>query len=107
MALIPGTSRSGATIIGGMLNGLNRKASTEFSFFLAIPVMFGRIFRYIRTMKICYEDLVIITSGFLISFFTALLAIKLLILYLKNNNFIIFGWYRIFIGILLGFIIMY
>ena len=109
LALIPGTSRSGATIIGGMLNGLNRKASTEFSFFLAIPVMFGAasLDLYKNYKNLYYEDLIIITSGFLISFFTALLAIKLLILYLKNNNFIIFGWYRICIGILLGFIIMY
>jgi len=109
LALIPGTSRSGATIIGGMLNGLNRKASTEFSFFLAIPVMFGAasLDLYKNYKNLYYEDLIIITSGFLISFFTALLAIKLLILYLKNNNFIIFGWYRICIGIMLGFIIMY
>jgi undecaprenyl-diphosphatase len=109
LALIPGTSRSGATIIGGMLNGLNRKASTEFSFFLAIPVMFGAasLDLYKNYKNLFYEDLIIITSGFLISFFTALFAIKLLILYLKNNNFIIFGWYRIFIGLFLGFIIMY
>lgn len=109
LALIPGTSRSGATIIGGMLNGLNRKASTEFSFFLAIPVMFGAasLDLYKNYKYLFYEDLIIITSGFLISFFTALLVIKLLIIYLKNNNFIIFGWYRICIGILLGLIIMY
>ena len=62
---------------------------------------------YKNYKNLYYEDLIIITSGFLISFFTALLAIKLLILYLKNNNFIIFGWYRICIGLLLGFIIMY
>ena len=107
LALIPGTSRSVLPSLG-MLNGLNRKASTEFSFFLAIPVMFGAasLDLYKNYKNLYYEDLIIITSGFLISFFTALLAIKLLILYLKNNNFIIFGWYRICIGILLGFIII-
>jgi undecaprenyl-diphosphatase len=99
-SLIPGTSRSGATIIGGLLTGLSRKAATEFSFFLAIPTMFLAtgydVFKSWDTLA--QQDLVFFAVGFVTAFFSALLAIKGLIRYVAHHDFKIFAWYRIIFG---------
>ncbi|MFA7276969.1 MAG: undecaprenyl-diphosphate phosphatase [Pseudobdellovibrionaceae bacterium] len=100
-ALIPGTSRSGATIIGGLLLGLDRKVATEFSFFLAIPVMFGATLLDI----IKYRDVLtggeigVMATGFIVSFFAALAAVKLFVTYIGKHDFMPFAWYRIIFGV--------
>jgi undecaprenyl-diphosphatase len=99
-ALIPGTSRSGATIIGGMLFGLSRKAATEFSFFLAIPTLIGA--GAYDTWK--YRDLLspadtpLFAVGLVVSFASALLCVKWLIRYVAGHTFMPFAWYRIAFG---------
>lgn len=101
-ALIPGTSRSGATIIGGLLFGLSRKAATEFSFFLAIPTMFlATGYEVYKSWQIlAHQDLTFFAVGFVTAFFSALLAIKGLIRYVAHHNFNIFAWYRVIVGTL-------
>jgi undecaprenyl-diphosphatase len=101
-AMIPGTSRSGATIIGGMLFGLSRQAATEFSFFLAIPTMFlATGYDVYKSWHIlAQQDLAFFTVGFVTAFFSALLAIKGLIRYVAHHNFKIFAWYRVVFGTL-------
>jgi undecaprenyl-diphosphatase len=102
-ALIPGTSRAGATIIGALLVGLSRKASAEFSFLLAIPVM-GAVTAY-DLLKHYDEfvgaNLVALGVGFIVSFIVAFLAMKLFIKFLENFTFIAFGVYRILFGVVL------
>ncbi|OIN87195.1 MAG: undecaprenyl-diphosphatase [Alphaproteobacteria bacterium CG1_02_46_17] len=99
-SLIPGTSRSGATIMGGMIAKLDRKAATEFSFFLAIPVMFGATFldvtKYATTLTA--HDILLIAIGFVVSFFSGLVAIKFLVRYVSTHSFISFAIYRIIFG---------
>jgi len=102
-ALIPGTSRSGATIIGGLLFGLSRKAATEFSFFLAIPTLIiASIYDLYKHRDLL--DLAIDTpyfaAGLIAAFLSALLAIKALLRYISHNDFIIFAWYRIIFGLI-------
>lgn len=99
-SLIPGTSRSGATIIGGLLFGLSRKAATEFSFFLAIPTMFMATGYdvYKSWHVLAHQDLAFFAVGFVTAFFSALLAIKGLIRYVAHHNFNIFAWYRVIFG---------
>jgi undecaprenyl-diphosphatase len=99
-SLIPGTSRSGATIIGGMLSGLSRKAATEFSFFLAIPTMFMATGYdvYKSWQHLAATDLGFFTVGFVTAFFSALLAIKALLRYVAHHDFRVFAWYRIVFG---------
>lgn len=101
-SLIPGTSRSGATIIGGMLFGLSRQAATEFSFFLAIPTMFLATGYdvYKSWHSLAQQDLAFFAVGFVTAFFSALLAIKGLIRYVAHHNFKIFAWYRVVFGTL-------
>jgi undecaprenyl-diphosphatase len=100
-SLIPGTSRSGATIMGGMLAGLSRAVATEFSFFLAIPIMVAA-FGY-EMFKARHDlsggDLGHIAIGFAVSFVFALLAVKALIRYVMRHDFQAFAWYRIVLGI--------
>lgn len=109
LALIPGTSRSGATIVGAMLIGTSRIVATEFTFFLAIPAMLGA--SLLKIIKFGFEftgmETLILTVGTLTSFLVSILAIKFLIRYIKNNNFKPFGYYRIGLGsiILIYFII--
>ncbi len=100
LALIPGTSRSGATIIGGLLFGLSRKAATEFSFFLAIPIMFAATFYDVyKSREILHvDDLGMFAVGFVAAFISALLAIRGLIRFISNHNFSVFAWYRIVFG---------
>jgi undecaprenyl-diphosphatase len=99
-SMIPGTSRSGATIIGGLLTGLSRQAATEFSFFLAIPTMFLATGYdvYKSWHYLAGQDLGFFTVGFVTAFFSALLAIKGLLHYVAHNDFKAFAWYRIVFG---------
>lgn len=103
LALIPGTSRSGATIIGGLLFGLSRKAAAEFSFFLAIPTMFAATFYdlYKNRELLDTNDLGLIAVGFIAAFFSALLAVRGLLRFVSNHDFTIFAWYRIIFGIVI------
>ncbi|NBA62193.1 undecaprenyl-diphosphate phosphatase [Enterococcus mundtii] len=106
LALIPGTSRSGATILGAILIGASRFVATEFSFFLGIPVMFGasglKIVKYLADgNSFQMEETVILLVGTVVSFVVSIFAIKFLINYLKRNDFTVFGWYRIILGIIL------
>jgi undecaprenyl-diphosphatase len=101
-ALIPGTSRSGATIIGGLLFGLSRKAATEFSFFLAIPTLMVAsaydLYKH-RDLLNLADDSLLFASGLIAAFISALLAVKGLLRYISHHNFIVFAWYRIVFGL--------
>ena len=104
LAIVPGTSRSGATIIGGMLAGCSRVAATEFTFFLAIPIMLGwglvKVVRFAAAgLVMTQTELVVMVVGLLTAFVTSILAIKFLLGYIKQNDFTVFGWYRIVVGI--------
>ncbi|MGI6033943.1 MAG: undecaprenyl-diphosphate phosphatase, partial [Coriobacteriales bacterium] len=107
LAIIPGTSRSGATIIGGMLTGCSRTAAAEFTFFLAIPIMFG--WGLVKTVKYMAElgaasmsgnEVMVLVVGIVTAFVTAVISIKFLMGYIKNNDFAPFGVYRIIVGII-------
>ena len=102
LALIPGTSRSGATIIGGMALGLSRTAATEFSFFLAIPTIFGAtVYDLWKSRDMLSTDgLPGIAVGFVVSFVSAIVVVRWLLRYVAHNDFKAFGWYRIVFGIL-------
>jgi len=99
-ALIPGTSRSGATIIGGMLFGLSRTAATEFSFFLAIPTLFAATgYEFIRNRHLLESgDLSMVGVGFVTAFVSALFVVRGLLRYVAHHDFIPFVWYRIAFG---------
>jgi undecaprenyl-diphosphatase len=99
-SLIPGTSRSGATIMGGMLRGLSRNVATEFSFFLAIPIMFAATgYELVKNRAALSMDaLTGIAVGFVVSFVFALIAVKALIRYVAHHDFKAFAWYRIALG---------
>jgi undecaprenyl-diphosphatase len=99
-SMIPGTSRSGATIIGGMIFGLSRKAATEFSFFLAIPTIFGAtVWDLWKSRDLLTADgLPELAIGTAVSFFSALAVVHWLIRYVSGHDFRGFGWYRIFFG---------
>lgn len=102
LSMIPGTSRSGATIIGGILIGMSRKVAAEYTFFLAIPVMFGVSFIKILKFGLAFEpfELVLMITGMLVAFIVSVIAIKFLMGYIKKNDFKVFGWYRIVLGII-------
>jgi undecaprenyl-diphosphatase len=99
-ALIPGTSRSGATIIGGMLFGLSRKAATEFSFFLAIPTLFAATIYsvYKERALLSVEDLPWFGIGAASAFVSAFLCVRWLLRYISSHDFTVFAWYRIVFG---------
>lgn len=101
LSLIPGTSRSGSTIIGGLLCGVSRNAATEFSFFLGIPIMFGASFLKIVKYGFNYtsSEIMYLSMAIIFTFIISMCSIKFLIGYLKKHDFQIFGWYRIFLGI--------
>lgn len=104
LALIPGTSRSGATILGGLYCGCSRTVASEFSFFLAIPVMFGasllKVIKYfIKVGLFNFGQLFLLLLGTFVAFVVSLFAIKALLNYVKSHDFTIFGWYRIILGI--------
>ena len=103
MAMIPGTSRSGATIMGGLIFGLSRKTAAEFSFFLAIPTMFAATVYdvYKNWAQFDAADLPVFAVGFVASFFAAMVAVKAFIKYVSNNSFVPFAWYRIVFGLVI------
>ena len=108
LSVIPGTSRSGSTIIGGILAGTSRTVAAEFTFFLAIPVMFGASLLKLVKFGFAFSstELIILIVGVLVSFVVSILAIKFLMRYIKKHDFKAFGWYRIILGILvLGYFI--
>ncbi len=100
LAMIPGTSRSGATIIGGLFFGLSRRTATEFSFFLAIPTMFAAtlydVYKNLHLFSI--DDLALFAVGGVVSFISAFFAVRGLILFISRHDFTIFAWYRIIFG---------
>lgn len=102
LSLIPGTSRSGVTIIGALLIGVSRVVATEFTFFLAIPVMFGASF--VKLLKFGFNftatELIILSAGFITAFLVSLASIKFLTSFVKKHNFKPFGYYRIALGAL-------
>ena len=108
LSVIPGTSRSGSTIIGGILVGTSRTVAAEFTFFLGIPVMFGASLLKIVKFGLSFTgtEVVILLLGMVVAFVVSILAIKFLMGYIKKHDFKAFGWYRIILGILvLGYFI--
>lgn len=106
LAMIPGVSRSGATIVGGMLQGLNRKTATEFSFFLAVPTMLGatvkKLWDYYKDgLHLTGDQINLLLIGNIVAFVVAMIAIKSFINYVSHKGFKVFGYYRIIIGIVL------
>ena len=101
LAVIPGTSRSGATIIGGILLGTSRTVAAEYTFFLAIPTMFGAsLLKLVKFgLNFTGTEAIILIVGTLVSFVVSILAIKFLMGYIKKHYFKVFGWYRIALGI--------
>ena len=102
LSIIPGTSRSGATILGAMILGCSREIAAEFSFFLAIPVMFGVSF-----LKLITNDYImtgaewgLLLTAMVIAYVVSMAAVKFLVDYVKRHDFKVFGWYRIILGIL-------
>ena len=102
LAMIPGTSRSGATIIGGMLMGLSRQAATEFSFFLAIPTLIGAgvYSLYKERALLSVADIPLFAVGLVFSFISAWLCIRWLLRYIATHSFVVFAWYRIAFGLI-------
>ncbi len=106
-AIFPGTSRSGATIIGALLIGVSRTVAAEFTFYLAIPVMFGasllKLIKYIVKVGLVFTgtEIAVLIVGVLVAFFVSVFVIKFLMGYIKKNDFIPFGWYRIILGAIL------
>lgn len=100
LALIPGTSRSGATIVGALLIGVSREVAAEFTFFLAIPVMFGAsLLKLIKFgFAFTFAEFGFLMLGCVVSFVVSILAIKFLMSYIKKNDFKVFGYYRIVLG---------
>ena len=100
-ALIPGTSRSGATIIGGLLFGLSRKAATEFSFFLAIPTLSAAtVYQlYKERHLLSFDDIGMWAVGFVSAFVSAFLCVRWLLRYISSHDFTVFAWYRIVFGL--------
>ena len=102
-AIFPGTSRSGATIVGALLIGVSREIAAEFTFFLAIPVMFGASLLKLVKFGFAFTsfELIVLAVGTIVSFIVSVWAIKFLMGYIKKHDFKIFGWYRIILGIIL------
>lgn len=102
LALIPGTSRSGATIVGAMLIGVSRTVAAEFTFFLAIPVMFGASLLKLLKFGLVFtsSELVVLSVGMITAFVVSILAIKFLMGYIKKHDFKAFGYYRIVLGLI-------
>lgn len=107
LSLVPGTSRSGSTILGGIIFGTSRVVAAEFTFFLAIPVMFGA--SLLKLVKFGFNfnsaELIILAVGMITAFIVSILSITFLLRYIKKNDFTAFGWYRIILGIIvLGYL---
>ena len=100
LSLVPGTSRSGATILGGILLGCSRTLAAEFTFFLAIPVMAGASLIKLLKFGLSFSaaELAVLGVGMLTAFLVSMLAIRFLMNYVKRHDFKVFGWYRIVLG---------
>ena len=111
LALVPGVSRSGATIMGGMLKGLDRKTAAEFSFFLAIPTMFAAtLYDLWKSRDVLFvsggvQDILVFAIGFLVAFVSAIVAIKTFMKFISTHSFKGFAWYRIVFGVVLLFLL--
>ena len=103
LAMIPGTSRSGATIVGGLLLGASRAVAAEFTFFLAIPVMAGASLLKVLKFGLAFsgEELAVLLVGMVVAFLVSLFAIRFLMAYVKRHDFKVFGWYRIVLAVIL------
>jgi len=101
-AIFPGTSRSGATILGGIILGLSRTVAAEFTFFLAIPVMLGAsLLKLVKDgINFTSLELLILLVGMVVAFFVSIIVIKFLLNYIRKHDFKVFGWYRIVLGII-------
>ena len=101
-AIFPGTSRSGATIVGALLIGVSRTVAAEYTFYLAIPVMFGA--SLLKILKFGFDftgmEAAILLVGMVVAFVVSMLVIKFLMSYIKKHDFKVFGWYRIVLGII-------
>ena len=108
-AIFPGTSRSGATIVGALLLGVSRTVAAEFTFFLAIPVMFGASLLKLVKFNFAFigMELTILLVGMLVAFITSMFIIKFLMSYIKKHDFKVFGWYRIVLGIIVLFYFLF
>ena len=105
LSLIPGTSRSGSTILGGMISGVSRSASAEFSFFMAIPIMLGasglKVLKFIlEGVTAGYDEILLLLVGILVSFLVSFFVIRFLMDFVKRHDFKIFGYYRIALGLI-------
>jgi undecaprenyl-diphosphatase len=105
LSLVPGTSRSGATIMGGYVLGLSRTAATEFSFFLAVPVMLAATtYDLAKSWSVLAPgDIPMFAVGFIVSFVSAVIVVKAFLAYVSGHSFAVFAWYRIIFGLLLWF----
>ncbi|WP_136476458.1 undecaprenyl-diphosphate phosphatase [Pseudomonas sp. DG56-2] len=103
LAMIPGTSRSGSTIIGGLLFGMSRKAATEFSFFLAMPTMVGAAVYSGYKYRDLFQpgDFPVFAIGFVVSFIFAMIAVRALLRFIANHSYAMFAWYRIVFGLMI------
>ena len=105
LSIVPGTSRSGATMIGALIIGVSRVAAAEFTFFLAVPVMFG--FSAMKLLKFGFSftgaELMVLVLGMFVAFIVSVLVIKILMEYIQKHDFKVFGWYRIVLGVLILF----
>lgn len=109
LSLIPGTSRSGSTILGGIILGTSRPIAAEYSFFMSIPIMFGASF--LKLIKFGFDftgtEVSILLTGMIVAFVVSLVSIRFLMRYITNNDFKPFGWYRIILGVLvLGYFLI-
>ena len=105
LSLVPGTSRSGATILGGMMCGMSRPCASQFTFFLAIPVMTGasalKLFKFfLEGNALTGNEVIVLLVGCVVAFLVSMLAIRFLMDYVKRHTFTVFGWYRIALGVL-------
>jgi len=109
LAMIPGTSRSGSTIIGGMMAGIQRKTATEFSFFLAMPTMLAAAVydTWRNAAALTQQDTMAIVVGFVTAFFSALIVVKAVLAFISKHTYRIFAWYRIVLGAIVGLILLY
>ena len=108
-AIFPGTSRSGATIVGALLLGVSRTVAAEFTFFLAIPVMFGASLLKLIKFSFAFTgmEIAILLVGMVVAFITSMFIIKFLMSYIKKRDFKVFGWYRIVLGIIVLFYFLF
>ena len=109
LSIVPGTSRSGATIIGALLIGVSRVAAAEFTFFLAVPVMLGM--SALKLLKFGFDftgtEIAVLVLGMATAFVVSVLVIKFLMSYIKKKDFTLFGWYRIVLGaVIIGYALL-